>query len=65
MGEQKVPAPEKQDHESASRQPGEQFSRGNAQPSERASAPERDGIAEHHEAARRQARQDPLQTRDR
>jgi hypothetical protein len=63
MGEQKPSAPNRQQGES--RQPGLRSPGDQIAPGERASAPERNGIAEHHEAARRQARQDPLQTRDR
>lgn len=65
MGEHKMPASNQRDREPASREPDKQFQGDKAQPGERASTPERDGTAEHHEAARRQARQDPLQTRDR
>ena len=49
-----------QDRESASRQPGKQAPDEKQQPNERASTPNRDD-----DAARRQAKQDPLQNRDR
>lgn len=76
MGEQKMPNPNQnqtgqnqpgkqnpqQDRESASRQPGKQAPDENQQPNERASNPNRDGG---DDAARRQAKQDPLQNRDR
>jgi hypothetical protein len=48
-----------QDRESASRQPGKQAPGQNPEPKERASNPGND------DAARRQAKQDPLQNRDR
>ena len=61
MGEQKMPNPKPdQDRESASRQPAKQLPDENQQPNERASNPSRDT---HEDAARRQARQDPLQSR--
>lgn len=61
MGEQKTPNPKPdQDRDSASRQPAKQFPDENQQPNERASNPGRDP---HEDAARRQARQDPLQSR--
>jgi hypothetical protein len=80
MGEQKTPTPNRdqssvgnrpgkqypqQDRDSASRQPGKQFPDENQQPNERASTPPRDRDLDHDNAARRQARQDPLQKRDR
>jgi hypothetical protein len=51
-----------QERESASRQPGKQAPGETQQPNERASNPTRD---RDDEAARRQAKQDPLQNRDR
>jgi hypothetical protein len=76
MGEQKTPNPNQsqpgkqpgkqnpqQDRESASRQPGKQFPDQDQQPKERASNPKRD--MDENDAARRQAKQDPLQNRDR
>ena len=79
MGEQKTPNPNReqsssgnqpgkqnpqQDRDSA-RQPGKQFPDEKQQPNERASTPQGERDMDHDDAARRQARQDPLQKRDR
>lgn len=80
MGEQKTPNPNadrppagsqpgkqnpQQDRDSASRQPGKQSPDQNPQPNERASTPQGGRDMDYDDAARRQARQDPLQKRDR
>jgi len=74
MGEQKTPNPNQtnqpgkqnpqQERESASR-PGKQAPDEKQQPNERASTPDREREMGHDDAARRQAKQDPLQNRDR
>jgi hypothetical protein len=80
MGEQKTPNPNReqssvgdqpgkqtprQDRDSASQQPGKQFPDEKQQPNERTSTPQGGRDLGHDDAARRQARQDPLQKRDR
>ncbi|HET6619512.1 MAG TPA: hypothetical protein VFG64_06195 [Dongiaceae bacterium] len=63
MGERKTPNPGPA-QPSVGNQPGKQFPDQNQQPSERASTPDRDRGMDHGAAAKRQARQDPLQKRD-